>query len=119
MQHVAFPLISLWLKGLTLTATWMLINISISIYNLMIKEEDLIRFKKEKVKLNYLRRERINELLCIHPIKRQKEEEYELAELLLDYPCFLNVAEENFNQLIEICWYIYMECLLPDSVIIK
>ena len=54
----------------------------------MIKEEDILRFKKEKVKLNYLRRERINDLLLIHPEKRTKEDEYELAESLIDYPCF-------------------------------
>lgn len=54
----------------------------------MIKEEDILRFKKEKVKLDYNRRERINELLLIHPKERKKDDEYELAELLVDYPCF-------------------------------
>jgi hypothetical protein len=33
----------------------------------MIKEEDILRFKKEKVKLDYIRRERINEVLLVHP----------------------------------------------------
>jgi len=61
----------------------------------MIKEEDILRFKKEKVKLDYIRRERINEILLIHPLERTKDDEYELAELLIDYPCFQNVAEED------------------------
>lgn len=54
----------------------------------MIKEEDILRFKKEKVKLDYIRRERINEILLVHPEKRSKDEEFELAELLIDYSCF-------------------------------
>ena len=54
----------------------------------MIKEEDIIRFKKEKVKQDYARRERINDLLSIHPSHRKKDDEFELAELLIDYPCF-------------------------------
>ncbi len=54
----------------------------------MIKEEDILRFKKEKVKLDYIRRERFNELLLVHPSQRKKDDEYELAELLIDYPCF-------------------------------
>ncbi len=76
-------------------------NLSIKII-IMIKEEDILRFKKEKVKLNYLRRERINDLLMIHPNMRTKEDEYELAENLIDYPCFQIVAEENFDQLLKL-----------------
>ena len=85
----------------------------------MIKEEDILRFKKEKVKLDYIRRERFNELLLVHPNQRNKDDEYELAELLIDYPCFQYVAEENFDDLIKLSREIYMECLLPDSVIIR
>jgi hypothetical protein len=54
----------------------------------MIDEEDILRFKKEKVKLDYIRRERINELMLVHPDNREKDDEIELAELLIDYPCF-------------------------------
>lgn len=54
----------------------------------MISEDDIYRFKKEKVKLDYIKRERINEVLLIHPDKRRKEDEYDLAEILIDYPCF-------------------------------
>ena len=68
----------------------------------MIKEVDILRFKKEKVKMDYIRRERINELLSIYPSNRKKEDEYELAELMVDYPCFQYVAEEDFDQLIEL-----------------
>ena len=80
----------------------------------MIKEEDILRFKKEKIKLDYIRRERFNELLLVHPNERKKEDEYELAELLIDYPCFQSVAEENFDDLLKLSREIYMECLLPD-----
>lgn len=85
----------------------------------MIKEEDILRFKKEKVKLDYIRRERINEILLVHPQKRTKDEDFELAELLIDYSCFQYIAEEDFNQLIALTREIYMECLLPDTVIFK
>jgi hypothetical protein len=54
----------------------------------MINEEDILRFKKEKIKQDYIRRERINELLLVHPSLRNKESDYEIAELLIDYPCF-------------------------------
>lgn len=54
----------------------------------MINNEDILRFKKEKVKLDYIRRERIDEILLVHPDLRMKEDELELAELLIDYPCF-------------------------------
>lgn len=59
----------------------------------MINEEDVYRFKKEKIKLDYNKRERLNELLLIHPYSRTKEDDYELVELLIDYPCFQYVAE--------------------------
>ena len=85
----------------------------------MIKEEDILRFKKEKVKMDYIRRERINELLSIHPSERSKDDDYELAELIVDYPCFQYVAEENFEQLLQLTREIYMMCLLPDTTIIK
>eukprot|EP00347_Sterkiella_histriomuscorum_P000850 403374282 len=85
----------------------------------MIKEEDILRFKKEKIKLDYIRRERFNELLLVHPDERKKDDEYELAELLIDYPCFQYVAEENFEDLLMLSREIYMECLLPDSTIFK
>jgi hypothetical protein len=85
----------------------------------MIKEEDILRFKKEKIKLDYIRRERFNELLLVHPNERKKDDEYELAELLIDYPCFQYVAEDNFEDLLKLSRDIYMECLLPDSTIIK
>jgi hypothetical protein len=54
----------------------------------MIKEQDIYRFKKEKVKEALQKKSRINEILLIHPNSRSKEEEMELAELLLDYPAF-------------------------------
>lgn len=54
----------------------------------MISEAEVHRFKKEKVKLDYIKRERINELLLIHPHSRTSDHECELAELLIDYPCF-------------------------------
>ena len=58
----------------------------------MINEEDILRFKKEKIKHDYIRRQRINELLLVHPMERKKEHDFELAELLVDYPCFQDVA---------------------------
>jgi len=33
----------------------------------MIREEDLIQFKKQKVRQDFKRREKINEFLLIHP----------------------------------------------------
>jgi hypothetical protein len=33
----------------------------------MINEDDILRFKKEKIKHDYIRRQRINELLLVHP----------------------------------------------------
>ena len=68
----------------------------------MISQQDIYRFKKEKIKLDYIKRERINELLLLHPSSRSREDEYELAELLIDYPCFQYVAEEDFDQLLQL-----------------
>ena len=63
----------------------------------MIKAEDLIRFKKEKIRKNYQNRERINEILLIHPSQRSKEEEVELVGFLIDYPCFQCIGEDDFD----------------------
>jgi CRP-like cAMP-binding protein len=58
-------------------------------------------------------------LLLIHPEARQPQQETELSELLVDFPCFQHVAEENFDMLIQLTREIYMECLLPDTVILN
>lgn len=56
--------------------------------------------------------------MLILPSKRLLAEETELSELLVDFPCFHSVAEDNFDKLIELSREIYMECLLPDTVIL-
>ena len=77
-----------------------------------------MRFKKEKVKLEYQRRERLNQLLMIHPRSRSPDDEMEIAELLVDSPCLQYVAEERFDGLIELSREIYMECILADQTVI-
>ena len=57
--------------------------------------------------------------MLIHPDYRKDSEETELAELLVDFPCFSAVAEENFDSLIQLTKEIYMECLLPDTKILN
>jgi hypothetical protein len=57
--------------------------------------------------------------MLIHPTQRRPAEETELSELLVDFPCFHSVAEDNFDRLIELSREIYMECLLPDTVILE
>ena len=56
--------------------------------------------------------------MLIHPNHRKESEESELSELLVDFPCFSAVAEENFEKLIALTKEIYMECLLPDTTIL-
>jgi CRP-like cAMP-binding protein len=57
--------------------------------------------------------------MLIHPTQRRPAEETELSELLVDFPCFHSVAEDNFDRLIELSREIYMECLLPDTVVLE
>jgi len=57
--------------------------------------------------------------MMIHPSGRSKAVEQELLELLIDFPCFQSVAEDNFDKLIALSKEIYMECLLPDTIIIR
>lgn len=85
----------------------------------MLNEDEAIRLKKEKEKADRKRRERLNEILLIHPKARTKAIETELTELLAEFPCFHGVAEFNFDALIQISREIYMECLLPDTVVIR
>jgi CRP-like cAMP-binding protein len=85
----------------------------------MINEDEAVRLKKEKEKVDYDRRQRLNEILLIHPKNRTKAIESELSELLVQFPCFHSVAEDNFDRLIQLSREIYMECLLQDTVIIK
>lgn len=54
----------------------------------MISAEDILRYKKEKAKQDYIRKDRITDILKIPIKKRTPEEESELIELLVDYPCF-------------------------------
>jgi len=85
----------------------------------MINENDVLKFKKEKLKQDFIRRERLNELLLIHPSKRDSDDEQNLLELLVDFPCFQYCAEDNFEKFIEMTKYIYMECVLPNTVVVK
>ena len=55
----------------------------------------------------------------IHPSKRKAKDENELTELLVEFPSFQAVAENNFEKLIELSREIYMECLIPDTVILN
>ena len=85
----------------------------------MLDKNEQARLKKEKEKQDYIRRERLNELLLIHPESRRVSEETELTELLVDFPCFQAVAEDDFDMLVQLTREIYMECLLPDTVILN
>ena len=77
------------------------------------------KIKKEKEKQDYNRRARLNEILLIHPSKRSKSIETELSEILVDFECFHAIAEDNFDNLIQLSREIYMECLLADTVIVN
>ena len=54
----------------------------------MLDANEAARLKKEKEKQDYIRRERLNELLLIHPESRKTVDQNELTELLADFPCF-------------------------------
>lgn len=54
----------------------------------MLNSEDIFRIKKEKVKLAYLRKEKISDILSIPASNRTNEEENDLIEQLVDFPCF-------------------------------
>jgi len=77
------------------------------------------RLKIEKEKQDLVRRSRLTEILGIRPKARTTEQENELYELLLDFNLFQIVATANFELLRILAREIYMECLLPDSVVIK
>ena len=87
--------------------------------NQAITQKQQERSKIEKEKQDYNRRNRINAILAIRPKLRKSAEQDELHQLLLDFPCFQTVAQYNFDFLVNLAKEIFMECLLPDSVIIK
>ena len=66
----------------------------------MLDKNEAERLNKEKEIQDYIRRERLNELMLIHPEERKDSEESELTELLVDFPCFTSVAEDDFDSLI-------------------
>lgn len=81
------------------------------------RKQEEERQKKDKEKQDYNRRERLNELLLIHPKSRTQTIENEITSLLVEFDCFHCVAEDNFKQLIEMSRQIYIECILPDTTI--
>lgn len=86
----------------------------------MLSEQRVIeRLKKEKILQNYQARETLNEILSVRPEERSKKQVDTLVSLLVDYPCFQFVAEESVDALVALTKEIYMECLLPDKVVMR
>ena len=85
----------------------------------MINEADILRLKKEKAKLQYIRKDRIADLLEITPEDRSPEDSQELVELLVEYPCFQAVAEHDMAELVRLTKELYVEHLPRDMTIIK
>jgi len=57
--------------------------------------------------------------MLIHPSKRSKKVLDELYQRLLDYPCFQNLAAYNFENFCSLAQELFMECVLPDTVLLR